>query len=165
MSETPEILQTPAMVCGEDELYASESDEFYLLETEPERDLRRSFSLTTLARSMTPRFMATSTFIEEILERKHNGLGSDVLQSNHEDSPLLFAVSPVVCSAPRAYTSTSSWSKPTPSYSSSPSTDPDKESSSDGEKFVTASRSSDYITARTPSIEASFKSLPSIPPE
>lgn len=88
MSETPEILQTPAMVCGEDELYASESDEvilllqtsegtilcflhlqFYLLETEPEQDLRRSFSLTTLARSMTPRFMATSTFIEEILVR------------------------------------------------------------------------------------------------
>lgn len=62
------------------------------------------------------------------------------------------------------YTSTSSWSTPTPS-------DPDPSSSSsdsgtEGEKFLTASQGdSDYITARTPSSVASFKSLPSIPSE
>ncbi|KAJ3905123.1 hypothetical protein F5879DRAFT_1027980 [Lentinula edodes] len=40
------------------------------------------------------------------------------------------------------------------------------ELSSDGENLVTASqRSSDYLTTRTPSSEASFKSLPSIPSE
>ncbi|KAJ3831944.1 hypothetical protein F5878DRAFT_667023 [Lentinula raphanica] len=64
------------------------------------------------------------------------------------------------------YTSTASWSTPTPTDPSSSSSHSGKEFSSDCEKFVIASQgSSDYITARTPSSEASFKSLPSIPSE
>ncbi|KAJ3911506.1 hypothetical protein F5877DRAFT_85875 [Lentinula edodes] len=66
------------------------------------------------------------------------------------------------------YTSTSPWmsgSTPMPSDPSS-SSDSDRELSSNGENFVTASQgSSDYLTTRTPSSEASFKSLPSIASE
>ncbi|KAJ4487081.1 hypothetical protein C8J55DRAFT_487262 [Lentinula edodes] len=67
------------------------------------------------------------------------------------------------------YTSTLLWmlgSTLMPSDPSSSLSDSDRELSSDGENLVTASqRSSDYLTTRTPSSEASFKSLPSIPSE
>ncbi|KAJ3964347.1 hypothetical protein EV361DRAFT_979219, partial [Lentinula raphanica] len=64
------------------------------------------------------------------------------------------------------YTLTASWSTPTPTDPTSPSLDSDKGFSSDSKKFVTASQgSSDYITARIPSSETSFQSLPSIPSE
>ncbi|KAJ3918978.1 hypothetical protein F5877DRAFT_78488 [Lentinula edodes] len=67
------------------------------------------------------------------------------------------------------YTSTLLWmlgSTLMPSDPSSSLLDSDRELSSDGENLVTASqRSSDYLTTRTPSSEASFKSLPSIPSE
>ncbi|KAJ3730716.1 hypothetical protein C8R42DRAFT_637388 [Lentinula raphanica] len=80
MSEIPE---TPEMYGGEDELYASESD--------GSRGDSRAIS-----------GRRTSTWMGFHRSGSMTDFGSDVLRSNHEDSPLLLAVPTVVCSASRS---------------------------------------------------------------
>ncbi|KAJ3727561.1 hypothetical protein C8R42DRAFT_638741 [Lentinula raphanica] len=83
MSEIPEIPETPEMYGGEDELYASESD--------GSRGDSRAIS-----------GRRTSTWMGFHRSGSMTDFGSDVLRSNHEDSPLLLAVPTVVCSASRS---------------------------------------------------------------